>query len=130
MPVQPDRKLLARTQPSQGDHLVSHFDPWRAFNIGTTTASITVPCPANAVGSRRAQIAICTLYATSVGAGGKVVIRSGNDVIMEYKLTDSRPLQLNFFPGNLTIEPTENLTIEVTGATSAASISATGVIYR
>jgi hypothetical protein len=130
MPVQDDRKLLDRTKPSPADHMVLHFDPWRAHNLGTTTASITVPCPDIVVGNRRPQVAIQTLYATGTGAGGIVTIASGADTILQYRLMDARPIQLNFYPGNVTIEPGQNLTISIAGATAGASISATGVIYR
>jgi hypothetical protein len=130
MPLQPDGRLDGRTMPSPADHLVSHFDIWRAHNLGTTTAAITVPAPASISSSRRTQLAIQTLYATAVGSGAKLAIKSGTVTLLEYRLLDGYPLELNFFPGNLTAEPGENLVIEVTGATSNASVTATGVFYR
>lgn len=130
MPLQPDGRLNGRTMPSPADHMVSHFDPWRAYNLGTTTASVTVPCPAGSSPKRNAQVAIQTLYATSTGSGGKVTIKSGTDTIMEFRLETGFPLQLSFYPGNITAEPGQNLVIEVTGATSDASVTATGVFYR
>jgi hypothetical protein len=130
MPVQSNGKLEGNVKPSPNDQMVSHFDPWRAHNLGTTTATISVPCPQLGGGNRRAQLAIATLYATATGAGGICTILSGSDTIAVYRLADGRPLQMNFFPGNLTIEPTQDLTITVSGATGNASVTATGVIYR
>lgn len=130
MPIQPDGTLLARTKPSQSDHMVLHFDPWRAYNLGTTTATITLSCPDVKVGNRRAQIAIHTLYATATGTGGQLAVQSGADTIAVYRLADGVPLQMNFYPGNLTIEPGETLTLAITGASGGASITATGVFYR
>lgn len=130
MPLQPDGRLAGRTMPSPTDHMVSHFDPWRAFNLGTTTATVTVKCPAGATPTRRTQIAIQTLYATSTGSGGKVTVKSATSTIMEFRLESGFPLQLSFYPGNITAEPGEDLTIEVTGASSDASVTATGVFYR
>lgn len=130
MPLQPDGRLAGRTMPSPADHMVSHFDPWRAFNLGTTTASITVNCPAGTTPTRRTQVAIQTLYATATGSGGKVTVKSASSVIMEFRLESGFPLMLSFYPGNITTEPGEDLTIEVTGATSDASVTATGVFYR
>lgn len=128
MPLQSDNKLLDHTIPSPADQLVSHFDPWRGSNLGSTSATLTITCPAP-VGRRKAQIAIQTLYAYGTGSTSKVQIKSGSDVILEYKLADGFPLQLNYFPGNITVEPGETLTIAVT-ATAGASVTATGVIYR
>lgn len=130
MPLQPDRKLEGRTMPSQSDHMVLHFDPWRTHNLGTTSATVTVPCPPLQVGNRRPQIAIATLYATASGAGGICTILSGADTIAVYRLADGVPLQMNFYPGNFTIEPDQDLTVTVSGATGNASVTATGVFYR
>lgn len=130
MAVQPDRKLEGRNMPSIHDQLVMHFDPWRTHNLGTTTASVTVPNPDVRVGNRLSQIAIQTLYATATGAGGVLSILSGADTILQFRLADGRPLQINFFPGDITIEPGADLTISIAGATGNASITATGVIYR
>lgn len=131
MPLQPDGRLNGRTMPSPTDHLVSHFDIWRAYNLGSTTASVTVAAPASVHPGRKTQVAIHTLYVTALGTGAKLTIKSGaTDVILEYKLLDGYPLELNFFPGNITAEPGQDLILEVTGATSAASVTATGVFYR
>lgn len=130
MALQPDGRLDGRTMPSPGDHLVSHFDIWRAYNLGTTSASVTVKAPASVSPSRRTQVAVQTLYATATGTGAKLTIKSGSTTVLEYKLLDGYPLELNFFPGNLTVEPGDNLVIEVSSATAAASVTATGVFYR
>lgn len=128
MPLQPDNKLLDHTIPSPTDQLVGHFDPWRGSTLGTTSASLVIACPRGTT-TRKAQVALQTLYAHGTGATAKVQIKSGSDVILEYKLADGYPLQMNFFPGNITVEPGEDLTIAVT-ATAGAAVTATGVIYR
>lgn len=130
MPIQPDGRLADRTMPSPADHLVSHFDLWRGHTLGTTTAALTIAAPASIRPGRRTQVAAQTLYATAAGTGAKLTIKSGSDTILEYKLLDGYPLQMNFFPGNLTAEPGQSLVFEVTGASSAASVTATGVFYR
>jgi hypothetical protein len=130
MPIKPNGYLTGRTMPTTNDQLVMHLDPWRASNLGTTTATITVPCPAApSPGGRVPQIAIATLYVSGTG-NAKAQILSGTDVILEYKLSGGQPIMLPYFPGNITIEPGENLTITVTGATADASVTATGVVYR
>ena len=131
MPRKPDGYMTGRTMPTTNDQLVFHLDPWRASNIGTTSATITIPCPvAIRAGIRVPQVAIATLYASGTGASAKVQILSGADVILEYKLVSGQPMMLPYFPGNITCEPGEDLTITVTGATADASVTATGVVYR
>lgn len=130
MPLQSDGRLLSRTMPTPVDHNISHFDPWRGSNLGTTSATLVIPCPKTAVGERKAQLAVSTIYATASGTGAKLQIRSNTDVIMEFKLMDGYPLELSFSPANITVEPWEDLTLAVTGATSNASVSATGVVYK
>lgn len=130
MPLQPDGRLAGRTMPSPTDHLTSHFDVWRASNLGTTTATITVKCPTDyKIGTRIPQLAIATLYLTATG-NAKAQIKSGTDVILEYKLESGFPMMLSFYPGNITVEPGQDLTIVVTGASADASVTATGVVYR
>lgn len=127
MPLQLDNKLENRTIPSPKDQLVSHFDVWRGSETGVGSASITITCPKGTT-TRPAQIAIQTLYALGTGGVGTLEIISGTDVILEYNLADGYPIQMNYYPGNVTVEPGEDLTITVT-TTADASVAATGVIY-
>lgn len=97
---------------------------WRMSNIGTTGATITVVCPALAVGDRIAGLALTTLYAT--GTGGTLTVADVNGTEYQYLLT-ATPLQLEW-PKGLSIEKGSNLVLTITGATSGASISATGIV--
>lgn len=129
-PLQESGLLNDRTMVAQSDHLFAHFNPWRKSDLGDTSASITIPCPAAVSADRKVQVAVQTLYATATGTGAKVTIKSGTDVILEYLLEDGFPLMMSYYPGNVTVEPGEDLVIEVTGATDNASVTATGVFYR
>lgn len=130
MALQSNKKLEGNVKPSISDHMALHFDPWRGHTLGTTSAALTIPCPPMKIGNRDPQLALQTLYATATGTAGICTIKSGADTIAVYRLADGVPLQMNFYPGNFTVEPTQDLVIEVTGATGNASVTATGVIYR